>query len=41
MEDVIVGTLTDQEIGHVSAFDLFGLDIKEHMDGLLHGGSAA
>ena len=27
MEDVVIGALTDQEIGHVSAFDLFGLDV--------------
>ena len=38
MEDVVVvGALTDQEIGHVSAFDLFGFDVKEHVDGRLHG----
>ena len=37
MENVIVGALTDQGIGHVSAFDLFGFDVKKHMDGRLHG----
>ena len=37
MEDVVVGVLTDQEIGHVSAFNLFGLDVKEHVNGRLHG----
>ena len=37
MENVIFGALTDQEIGHVSAFDLFGFDVKEHVDGRLHG----
>ena len=37
MEDIVVGALTDQEIGHVSTFDLFGLDVKEHVDGWLHG----
>ena len=37
MEDVVVGALTDQETGHVSAFDLFGLDVKEHVNGRLHG----
>ena len=26
-----------QEIGHVSAFDLFGFDVKGHVDGRLHG----
>ena len=35
MEDVVVGALTDQEVGHVSAIDLFGLDVTEHVDGLL------
>ena len=37
MEDIVVGALTEQEIGHVSAFDLFGFDVKEHVDGRLHG----
>ena len=37
MEDVVVGALADQEIGHVSAIDLFGLDVKEHVNGWLHG----
>ena len=37
MENVVVGALTDQEIGHVSAFDLFGFDVKEHVDGRFHG----
>ena len=37
MEDVVVGALVDQEIGHVSAIDLFGLIVKEHVDGRLHG----
>ena len=37
MEDVFVGVLTDQEIGHVSAFHLFGFDVKEHVNGRLHG----
>ena len=36
MEDVVVGVLADQEVGHVSAIDLFGLDVKEHVDGWLH-----
>ena len=36
LEDVIVGPLADQEVGHVSAIDLFGLDVKEHNDGRLH-----
>ena len=36
MEDVVVGALTDQEVGHVPAIDLFGLDVKEHVDGWLH-----
>ena len=37
MENVIVGALTYQEIGHVSAFDLFGFDVKKHVDRRLHG----
>ena len=37
MEDVVVGALADQEIGHVSSIDLFGLDVKEYVDGRLHG----
>ena len=37
MEDVVVGALTDQEIGHVSAVDLFGFNVKEHVNGWLHG----
>ena len=37
MEDVVVGALTDQEIGHVSAVDLFGFNVKEHVNGRLHG----
>ena len=37
IEDVVVGALADQEIGHVPAVDLFGLDVKEHVDGRLHG----
>ena len=37
MEDVVVGALADQEIGHVSAIGLFGLNVKEHVDGRLHG----
>ena len=36
MEDVVVGTLADQEVGHVSAIDLFGFNVKEHVDGRLH-----
>ena len=37
MEDVVVGALTDQEIGHMSAVDLFGFNVKEHVNGRLHG----
>ena len=37
MKDVVVGALTYQEIGHVSAIDLFGLNVKEHVNGRLHG----
>ena len=37
MEDVVVGALADKEAGHESAIDWFGLDIKEHVDGRLHG----
>ena len=37
MEDVVVGALTDQEIGHVSAVDLFGFNVKEHVNGWLNG----
>ena len=37
MEDVVVGALTDQEIGHMSAVDLFGFNVKEHVNGWLHG----
>ena len=37
MEDVVVGALADQEVGHVSAIDLFGFNVKEHVDGRLHG----
>ena len=37
MEDVVVGALADQEIGHVSAIDLFGFNVKEHVNGRLHG----
>ena len=37
MEEVVVAALIDQEIGHVSAFDLFSLDVKEHVDERLHG----
>ena len=36
MEDVLVGALTDQEVGHVLAIDLFGFNVKEHVDGRLH-----
>ena len=37
MEDVVVGgVLADQEVGHAPAIDLFGLDVKEHVDGWLH-----
>ena len=36
MEDVVVGALADQEIGHVSALDLLGFNVKEHVDGWLH-----
>ena len=36
MEDVIVGALTDQEIGHMPAVDLFGFNVKAHVDGWLH-----
>ena len=36
MEDVVVGALTDQEVGDMSAFDLFGLYVKEHVNGRLH-----
>ena len=32
MEDVVVGVPADQEVGHLSAIDLFGLDVKEHVD---------
>ena len=35
MEDVVVGALADQEIRHVSALDLFGFNVKEHVDGRL------
>ena len=31
MEDVVVGALADKEAGNVSAIDLLGLDIKEHV----------
>ena len=37
MEDVVVGALADQEIGHVSAVDLFGFNVKEHVNGWLNG----
>ena len=37
MEDIVVGALADQEIGYVSALDLFGFNVKEHVDGWLHG----
>ena len=37
MEDVVVGALADQEIGYVSAVDLFGFDVKEHVNGRWHG----
>ena len=37
MEDVVIGALTDQEIGHVSTVDLFGFNVKEHVNGRLHG----
>ena len=37
MEDVVVGALTDQEVRHVSAVDLFGFNVKEHVNGRLHG----
>ena len=37
MEDVVIGALTDQEIGHMSALDLFGFNVKEHVNGWLHG----
>ena len=39
MEDVGVGggALTDQEVGHVSAVDLFCFNVKEHVNGRLHG----
>ena len=37
MEDVVGGALTDQEVGHVSAVDLFGFNVKEHVNGRLHG----
>ena len=36
MEDVLVGTLTEQEVGHLLAIDLFGFNVKEHVDGRLH-----
>ena len=36
MEDILVGALTDQEVGHVLAIDLFGFNVKEHVDGRLH-----
>ena len=28
MEDVVVSALADQEVGHLSAIDLSGLDVK-------------
>ena len=37
MEGVVVGALADQEIRHVSAIDLFDLDVEEHVDRWLHG----
>ena len=37
MEDVGGGALTDQEVGHVSAVDLFCFNVKEHVNGRLHG----
>ena len=37
MEDVVVGALADQEIGYVSTLDLFGFNVKEHVNGRLHG----
>ena len=36
MEDVGGGALTDQEVGHVSAVDLFCFNVKEHVNGRLH-----
>ena len=37
MEDVVIGALADQEVRHVSAVDLFGFNVKEHVHGRLHG----
>ena len=37
MEDVGVAALTDQEVRHVSAVELFGFNVKENVNGRLHG----
>ena len=37
MEDVVLGALADQEVGYVAALGLFGFNVKEHVDGWLHG----